>query len=102
MSPGRPKGSKSNTAWMLELRDEINPETGNTFGYDMVMASIKEAIAGNVSHLAEFMNRTEGKVPNALDLTTKGESMNADVNKQEAEHRLAALLDKISRRVDGE
>ena len=81
------------------LDEIIDKKTGKTRRQQQAEEWVDNALTAPALFLA-MMDRLYGKVPSALDVTTKGESMNADVNKQEAEHRLAALLDKLSKRVD--
>lgn len=97
---GRPPNTKYVSDYLRELLEQHDKAENMPGALAVAMAIYTEAKAGTPAAFLELLNRTEGKVPSALDLTTKGESMNADVNKQNVEHRLAALLDQIQKRVN--
>lgn len=96
---GRPKGRLPTQVAREKLEEVIDAETGRTRLDQMVDDWLENAIVTPSLFLA-LLDRLEGKVPSSLDLTTKGESMNGDVHLQGVEHRVAALLDKLQKRMN--
>lgn len=100
---GNPKG-RPKTKTLIEYARErldsvVDEKTGKTLGEQKAEEWIENAIASPALWIS-LLERLYGKVPSSLDLTTKGESMNGDVHLQGVEHRVAALLDKLQKRMN--
>lgn len=67
---GRPKGVTLSEAYrrMLMTVDPRDPE-GRTYGELIALAQARAAIKGSTQAAAEIANRTEGKAPQAIELT---------------------------------
>ena len=64
---GRPVG-RSLTALLRDRLDEVDPESGTTYAERIIDGWLKAAMEGNVSALKEVLDRTEGKVPDKVQV----------------------------------
>lgn len=79
---GRPKGAKSLSTILRDMLDEsIDVKEGDkvikkNFADVIVRKLIQKANAGEIKAITEIFDRVEGKSKQAVDVTTKGESIN--------------------------
>lgn len=82
--------------YFLSMTDEeledwliLFPKNKRTRAQRIALVAVKRA-EDNIHYLREIANRTEGKSPQAIDLTTKGESLNTFTNEQKS--RIASRI----------
>lgn len=104
---GRPKGARSFKTVIRELLEnyeEIIEENGNKKkidGYDKVTLQLfKKAVVDNdLGAMREIIDRLEGKSAQAVDVTSKGESLNTDARK--LDETIAELTKQVNGNTSG-
>lgn len=72
---GRPKADWTWSGLLRDLADELHEETGQTKKQIIAKALFKEAHKGNIIAIKEFGDRIDGKAPQFIDHTTKGDKL---------------------------
>lgn len=105
---GRPKGKSLSTILRKLLEGSVKIKEGDTErsvtrNEQIALALLEKASKGDVNAIKEIFDRTEGKSPQSIDHTTKGESLNKqEINLSElSDATLAELESKLEGNQNG-
>lgn len=83
---GKPKGTESFSTKFYKVIDKLakqNDLTPDEIEEQLILVGYKKAKEGDYQFYKDLHDRIHGKAPATIDLTTKGESINASTKAQE-------------------